>query len=295
MTGNVRAWLVWASLGGLFAGGTVWAQQTGGAMTGGTGTGADLPIAVQMYTLRDYGSVEEQFQFAADSGFQNVETVGTHDLSAEEMNTLSDETGLSVISTHVDLNTLRTDLEGVIAFNEAIGNTNIVMPYLGEEDRPQDAAGWQELGAELDGIGAQLKQAGMQLAYHNHDFEMEEVEGELIIDHILNAADPENLMWQADVAWIDRGGQDPAQLLSDHAGRVISIHAKDNYPEGEGEDEGGFATVGSGRLDWDAILPAASEAGVQYYIVEHDQPADYGTIADSHEFLSSTLPGVLGQ
>lgn len=290
MTG-VRAWLVWGGLGGLFAGGTVWAQQTGGTTAGG----ADLPIAVQLYTLRDLGSVVEQFRFAADSGFQNVETVGTHDLTAQEMNALLEETGLTVVSTHVDLNTLRTDLGSVIAFNEAVGNTTIVMPYLGEEDRPQDAAGWRELGAELGNIGAQLKKSGMQLAYHNHDFEMEDVDGELIIDHILNAADPETLMWQADVAWIDRGGQDPAKLLNDHAGRVISIHAKDNYPEGEGEDEGGFATVGSGRLDWDAVLPAASGAGVRYYIVEHDQPADYGTIADSFGFLSSTLPDVLGE
>jgi len=265
-------------------------------MTGGARTGADLPIAVQMYTLRDYGSIEEQLQLAADSGYSNVETVGTHDLSAEEMNALLDETGLSVISAHFDLNTLRTDLEGVIAFNEAIGNTNIVMPYLGEEDRPQDAAGWQELGAELDGIGAQLKEAGMQLAYHNHDFEMEEIDGELIIDHILNAADPENLMWQADVAWIDRGGQDPAQLLRDHAGRVITIHAKDNAPEGENEDEGGWAAVGEGVLNWDEILPAARDAGAQWYIVEHDQPADHAAvIGSSQDFLSSTLPGVLGE
>ncbi len=272
---RVKMWPIWGICAGLFAGGLVSAQT--------------LPVAVQMYTLRDYGSTEEQFRFAAESGFQNVETVGTHDLSAAEMNALLGETGLEVVSTHVDLNTLRTDLEGVIAFNEAVGNTNIVMPYLGEEDRPQDAAGWAELGAELSGIGSQLGAAGLQLAYHNHDFEMAEIDGKLIIDHLLDAADPEHLMWQADVAWIDRGGQDPAQLLRDHAGRVVSIHAKDNYPEGEGEAEGGFATVGSGRLEWDAVLPAAGEAGVRYYIVEHDSPVDYGTIADSLDFLGGRL------
>ena len=133
----------------------------------------------------------------------------------------------------------------------------------------------------------------MQLAYHNHDFEMAELDGELIIDHLLSGADPEALLWQADVAWIDRGGQDPATLLREHSGRVVSIHAKDNYPAGEGEDEGGFATVGSGRLEWDAVLAAAAEAGVQYYIVEHDQPTDYQTIADSLEFLSANLPTAL--
>lgn len=278
-----------ALLAGALLAGAAHAQEASG------GASTDLPIAVQMYTLRDYGTTEEQFRFAAESGFTHVETVGTHDMSADEMNALLEETGLSVISTHVDLNTLRTDLESVIAFNQAVGNSTIVMPYLGEEDRPTDAAGWAELGAELGEIGAQLQEAGLQLAYHNHDFEMEELDGQLVIDHLLNAATPETLMWQADLAWIDRGGQDPVALLTEHAGRIVSVHAKDNYPEGEGEDEGGFATVGSGTLDWAAILPATVEAGVQYYIVEHDSPVDYGTIADSFDFLSAELPAVLGQ
>lgn len=81
----------------------------------------ELPVAVQIYTLRDLGSVEEQFRFAAESGYRNVETLGTHSLTAEEMNALLEETGLTVVSTHVDLDTLRTDLGGVITFNEAVG------------------------------------------------------------------------------------------------------------------------------------------------------------------------------
>lgn len=274
--------------GALLFGGAYAQEASGGAS-------ADLPIAVQMYTLRDYGATEAQFRFAADSGYSHVETVGTHDMSAREMNALLEETGLSVVSSHVDIGTLRGDLESVIAFNQAVGNSTIVMPYLGEDERPTDAAGWAELGAELGEIGAQLQEAGLQLAYHNHDFEMAEIDGQLIIDHLLGGAAPETLMWQADLAWIDRGGQDPAALLLEHAGRVVSVHAKDNYPEGEGEDEGGFATVGSGTLDWEAILPATVKAGVQTYIVEHDSPTDYVTIADSYGFLSQELPAVLGQ
>ena len=103
--------------------------------TGGTSS-TELPVAVQMYTLRDYGTVEEQFRFAADSGYENVETVGTHGLSAEQMNALLAETGLSVISSHVDLTTLRTDLDSVIAFNEAVGNSTVVMPYLSRRRPP---------------------------------------------------------------------------------------------------------------------------------------------------------------
>ena len=256
--------------------------------------GAELPLAVQMYTLRDYGSFEEQLQLAADAGYQYIETVGDHGVSAEEMNRLLGEYGLEVASAHYGLGALESDLEGVVAFNQAIGNTNIVMPYLGEDERPQDAQGWQELGATLSRIGAELQGQGIQLAYHNHDFEMEEVDGRLALDWLLERADPEDLMWQADVAWIARGGQDPAELLNRYAGRVISIHAKDNAPEGENEDQGGWAATGEGVLNWDDILPAAEAAGVQWYIVEHDQPADHeAVISSAYDFLSSRLPDVL--
>ena len=257
-------------------------------------TREELPVAVQMYTLRDYGSFEEQLELASSVGYDAIETVGTHGLSADEMNALLDEHGLDVVSSHVGLDVLRSDLAGVIEFNRAVGNDTIVMPYLGEDARPQDAAGWQELGRELGDIGARLQEEGLQLAYHNHDFEMVEIDGRLALDHLLGAADPENLMWQADVAWIARGGQDPAGLLERYAGRVASIHAKDNAPEGENQDQRGFADVGHGVIDWDAVLPAARDAGVDWYIVEHDMPADHErSITRSYEYLTGSLPGVL--
>lgn len=273
------------------------AQETGGAMTGGAvGAEGDLPIAVQMYTLRDYGSLEEQLQLAADTGYRYIETVGDHGLSGREMSTLLEEYGLQVVSSHFGLDALRDDLATVIAFSQGVGSTNVVMPYLGEDVRPQDAAGWQALGEELGEIGARLQEEGIQLAYHNHDFEMEEIDGRLALDWLLEGADPENLMVQLDVAWVPRGGQDPTELLNTYAGRIITIHAKDNAPEGENEDEGGWAAVGEGTVDWDSVLPAARDAGAQWYIVEHDNPADHeAVIGSAHEFLSSTLPGVLGQ
>src|SRR5690606_26549642 len=57
-------------------------------------------------------------------------------------------------------------------------------------------------------------------------------------------------------------------------GRVYSVHAKDNAPDGEAKDEQGFAALGEGVLDWNAILPAAADAGVTWYVIEHDLPRD---------------------
>jgi sugar phosphate isomerase/epimerase len=173
----------------------------------------------------------------------------------------------------VQLADLRGDLDGVVAFNRAIGNTTLVVPYLDKKDRPTDAAGWTTLGQELGRIATQLRAKGMRLAYHNHDFELVDFDGRTGLELLFAAAGPD-LQTELDLAWVARAGYDPAVMLATFQGRVFAVHAKDNAPKGQAEDEGGFAAVGQGTLDWSAILPAAAEAGVQWYIVEHDQPRD---------------------
>ena len=50
------------------------------------------------------------------------------------------------------------------------------------------------------------------------------------------------------------------------------------------------ADVGTGTLDWDAILPAAKAAGVEWFVVEHDFPSDpLGSIRASYDFLAAKL------
>lgn len=115
------------------------------------------------------------------------------------------------------------------------------------------------------------------------------------IDHLLDAADPENLKLQADLAWVARGGVDPAAFVREHAGRIISVHAKDNAPEGQNEEQDGWAEVGYGTMDWEAILPAVVESGAQWFVVEHDNPRDHLTVAQRGlEFLQDELTPILG-
>ena len=248
------------------------------------------PIAVQMYTLRDLGTLEEQLQAVEDAGVTAIETVGTQEVSAEELNSMLDEHGIEVVSSHVQLATLRNELDEAVAFNKAIGNDTITVPYLPEDQRPTDAAGWQELGEELGGIAAELAEEDMRLGYHNHDFEMVDYDGQTALEIMFEAAGPDVLA-QIDLAWVDRGGHDPAEYLRTIGDRVFAVHAKDNAPDGENEDQRGFAAVGAGTLDWPGILDAAQEVGVEWYIIEHDLPADAaGVIAEGADFLREELP-----
>lgn len=252
------------------------------------------PIAVQMYSLRNAGSLDQQLKIVHDAGVGAVETVGTQGVSAPELKQLLDRYAIKAISSHVPLAELRKDLPGVVAFNRSIGNTTLVVPYLDAKDRPTDAAGWTALGQELGRISKQVRAEGMHLAYHNHDFELVDFNGRTGLELLFAAAGPD-LQTELDLAWVARAGYDPAVMLGKFRGRLFAVHAKDNAPKGQAEDEGGFAAIGQGVLDWNAILPAAAGAGMQWYIIEHDQPRDPATVIKTgadylRDHLTVSLP-----
>ena len=252
--------------------------------------GPQAPIAVQMYTLRDAGSLDQQLKIVHDAGVGAVETVGTQNVSAVELKRLLDRYAIKAISSHVQLADLRKDLDGVVAFNRSIGNTTLVVPYLAEKDRPTDAAGWTALGRELGQIAKRARAKGMRLAYHNHDFELVDFDGKTGLELLFAAAGPD-LQTELDLAWVARAGYDPAAMLGKFKGRMFAVHAKDNAPKGQAEDEGGFAAVGRGVLDWNAILPAAAGAGVSWYIIEHDRPHDPAAVIQTGaDYLRDHLP-----
>ncbi|WOS39442.1 sugar phosphate isomerase/epimerase [Xanthomonas rydalmerensis] len=252
--------------------------------------GPQPPIAVQMYTLRNAGSLDQQLKIVHDAGVGAVETVGTQNVGAVELKQLLDKYSIKAISSHVQLADLRKDLDGAVAFNRSIGNTTLVVPYLDQKERPTDAAGWTALGKELGQLAKRARAKGMRLAYHNHDFELVDFDGKTGLELLFAAAGPD-LQTELDLAWVARAGYDPATMLGKFKGRMFAVHAKDNAPKGQAEDEGGFAAVGQGVLDWSAILHAAAASGVQWYIIEHDQPRDPATVVKTGAaYLREHLP-----
>lgn len=251
----------------------------------------DLPIAVQLFTMRDAGTIEERLAAVQRAGIKYVETAGSLGATGEEARALLDTYGIGAISAHVGLDELRGNLEGVIAYNQAIGNNTIVVPNVAA--RPEDAAGWATLGTELGGIAEKLDDAGMRLAYHNHNWELEEFEGKTALEILLGAAGP-LVKSQLDLAWVQIAGVDPVEMLNRLSGQLISVHAKD-VADGPGPTVGGypdaqFAAVGEGILDWEAILPAAQQGGVEWFVIEHDMPPNAEqVITIGNQFLTEQL------
>lgn len=234
----------------------------------------DDEIALQMYTLRNVGSAENQFAIAHEAGFKHIEIVGTHDLSAKQLVSLLERNDLTVTSAHVQLSALENDYAQTVSFNKSVGNSIIVVPWIEPKDRPDSTQGWIEFARRLDAVGAKLHRDGLQLLYHNHNFEMKKYAGVTALEIIMNHSSRDNLMLEMDVAWIARGGQDPVRFLKAYPERIYAIHAKDNASIGIRDDEMNFAPLGEGLLDWSEILPLAKNNGVKWFIIEHDKPKD---------------------
>lgn len=239
---------------------------------------ADQQIALQMYTLRNVGALEQQLLLAQNSGFKAIELVGNQGVGPDELNRLLKKYNLSVTSAHVQLETLRRQLAETVAFNRAVGNKVLVVPYLQPAERPTEAGGWQKLGDELDALGARLRKSGMRLAYHNHDFEMKKFQGKTGYEWLVDATRPDNLALEIDAAWVSRGGQDPVRLIKRYLDRLFALHAKDNAGVGVRDDERNFAPVGEGLMAWDEIVATAQQEARPLYIVEHDLPKDPASI-----------------
>jgi sugar phosphate isomerase/epimerase len=254
------------------------------------------PIAVQVYTLRSLSQTPAELLAAiADAGYSGVELAGTFapGMDPAELRGLLDEAGLQVVSAHISLAALEADLPGVISAQKTLGNDTIIVPWVAPDQRGQTADTWKALGARLAAIARRCAHAGMKFMYHNHDFEMVVIDGRPAIDWLLQGAADAGVPigFEMDVAWAQHGGQDVPTLLDRYAGRVARLHAKDLAVDpAANPDEKGLADVGSGKLDWDAILPAAKAAGVEWYVVEHDFPSDpLASIRRSYAFLAGKL------
>jgi sugar phosphate isomerase/epimerase len=244
-------------------------------------------LSIQLYTMRSLGDLDRILDAVADAGYRHVETVGAHLDDAGATRAKLDARGLDVSSSHVSLAALRERPDAMVDACRTLECNQLFMPAVPPEQREMAADGWRVLGRELGQIAERLRRQGIELGYHNHHWEMTHKEGDrTALELLFEAAGTSPLTWQADVAWLVRGGADPKAWLERYRSRLTSAHVKDIAPTGQNADEDGWADVGAGVLDWRDLWQACRRAGARWMVVEHDKPKDPARTARvSFEFL----------
>lgn len=238
-----------------------------------------MDLSFQLYSARNFLPWDRVMNRLAELGYRQVEGFGGVFQDAEATAAMMADAGLAMPTAHFSVEAMEHDFDATISVANRLGVKSIFCPFLNAEQRPGDVAGWRAFAARLAAIGERTGGAGLSFGWHNHDFEFQPLRDGSTPQKIILEEAPD-IDWEADIAWIIRGGDDPLAWIDAYGGRITAVHVKDIAPAGECADEDGWADVGHGTVAWREILHELhSKSAVRYLIMEHDNPSDFNRFA----------------
>lgn len=231
------------------------------------------PIGTQVYPVRE--ALGKDFDAAlrdlAATGFRTIEMCSPQGYGGTSFGPLASMTGalmrkrisdagLGCESCHYTFRELKENLPERIAYAKELGLKQMILSSFSIRDG--SLSDWERAADEMNKIAEQMKKAGLQGGFHNHDGEFKQVDGVLIYDRLLRELDKDLVKMQYQVA-VGRLGFDAPALFEKHSGRFISLHLQDWAP-----DDKRSTPLGKGTVDWKKLFTAAKKAGVKNYFVE---------------------------
>ena len=259
-------------------------------------------IGVQLYTVRDAMASDPAGTLAkvAKIGFNSVEgatytgSEKFYGMDAKPFAELLKSNGLTMHSSHYRLGAESADTKGTIlndwehAVHDAaeVGIKYMVCAYLSQAERG-DLDHYKLIAGQLNEAAKICKASGIQLCYHNHDFEFEAQNGQYPYDILLDFTDKDLVKMEMDLYWVSKAGQDPVKLFEKHHGRFPLWHLKDM----DATPKHSFTEVGSGTIDFKRIFAAQKTAGMKYFFVEEDvcPGSPFDSITKSYNYIKTNL------
>jgi sugar phosphate isomerase/epimerase len=234
--------------------------------------GKDLTGTLKKMAAMGYNSLE----LCSPKGYANTGFGPLQDMPPATLKRMIKDEGFTCVSCHFGMGELRDHAQERIDFAKEFGLTQMVIASPG---LPRGATldDWKRTAEEANKIGELARKSGVQLAYHNHNFEFEKLDGQLIYDVLLDRLDPDLVKLQFQV-WVIIAGYKAADYFNRYPGRYISAHLYDW--SGKGEE---MVPLGKGVVDWKEFFAAAEKNGVKNYFVEMGPP----NLEESAKFLKT--------
>ncbi|MBI5724724.1 MAG: sugar phosphate isomerase/epimerase [Planctomycetes bacterium] len=235
-------------------------------------------LGAQLYTCRSFcktiEGVAETFRKVAQIGYKTVQISGFGPVNPKDVAKLLGDTGLEVSCTHLGWKRFQTELDAVIEEHKLWKCTHLAVGSMPEEYFKTGMEGIKRFVDELTPIAKKLAKEGMDFSFHNHNMELAKVAGmrKPWLAALYETAPKDVLKAEIDTYWITAGGGDPAAWIKMCAGREPLVHFKDMLITPDREIR--MAEIGEGNLNWQAIIQACTDGGVEYALVEQDNCYD---------------------
>ena len=256
--------------------------KTSGALAAASLIGADrlsavplkLPVGLQLYSVRN--QLPRDFQGTLNqlstAGYKEVEAAGYFDKTAADFGNALQNAGLKCVSTHHALTQLKTQLDQLIEYGQALGLDYIICSWAGVHRDPNKTGelnldDWRYVADQFNAIGQKVKSAGMTFGYHNHTIEFGKENGTVFFDELLKRTDPRLVDFEMDCGWVVVGGHNPVEYLSKFPARFPLLHVKDMVRQPDGKWRN--VVLGKGSIDYRPIFRAAT--GLKHYFIEQEE------------------------
>ena len=231
-------------------------------------------IAAQMYTVREFtktpAAIRETLKKIREAGYDAVQVSAIGPIGHQEMKDLADESGITICATHIGFDRLENDMKDVINQHKLwdchyVGIGSMPGKYQADKD------GLVSFAKKASEYGRILKDNGLQLIYHNHNFEFRKFGGVTGMEILLQESDPAALDFEIDTYWVQHGGADPIEWINKVKGRMDVVHYKDMVMADVGKERRQImAEIGEGNLNWKGITEACAKNDVKWACVEQD-------------------------
>ncbi|HEY2002374.1 MAG TPA: sugar phosphate isomerase/epimerase [Acidobacteriaceae bacterium] len=259
------------------------------------GAGKHTPLGVQLYTIRNLikdDNLLSLLQQIRAIGYEEVELFpAVYKHTERELTSILRRSGLTAASGHFNYE----DFVSKIPYAHRLGLKWMVCPML-PKVQWGSPEGFRRAAAAFNQWGKQCQQHGMRFAFHNHNYEFQDLKGTTGFDILVKETDPELVWLEMDTYWITQAGRDPVLLLNQLGKRVRLLHLKDrkaDFPTSQVLDASAehFTELGNGTIQWRALLALAQRLGIEHYYVEQDEsdksPMD--SLKISYTFLHKML------
>ena len=229
-------------------------------------------FGLQLYTLRDEMPKDPVgvLKQVASFGYKQIESYEGPKgifwgMSHTEFKKLMDDLGMTITSSHCDIN---KDFDRRAGEAAAIGMKYLICPHLGPQKSLDD---FKRFAETFNQRGEVCKKNGIRFAYHNHDYSFKLQEGQFPQDVMMQNTDKDLVDYEMDIYWVVTAGQDPEAWFKKYPNRFPLCHIKDrqrNVPLTEKKNVS--VTVGTGSINFPTILKTGAANGLKYYMIEQE-------------------------
>ena len=238
-------------------------------------------VGIQLYSVRKemLADAVGTLKQLAKIGYKELESARSekgnyYGLQPKEIKKIVSDLGMTLRSGHVHVD---KDWQRSIDSAAEAGQDYLVCSSLPSNGQTVD--NYKKVAEIFSKAGEDCKKSNLIFGYHNHEYEFEKENGQVLYDVLLANTDRNLVTWELDLGWVVASGNDPLVYFNKYPGRFPLWHLKDMDVSKQQSTE-----FGKGQIKVLEILKNSKKSGVKHIFVDQEEYASTALKSMKYDF-----------